>query len=153
MSGSSWLCSVYCVVQCCRIDYGATYYACYITQAVSGRSRIRTLMWLGIHIEPEAHTGATDNAFVHKCHVFSWFWVLDYWRNSGVPGPLRDAISLPPCYRAPIAVLPDTSLKSPLLPELSFTVRQIKKVRWQTWGQFPLVQHLVIFNLDSSIVD
>lgn len=96
MSGSSWLCSVYCVVRCSRIDHGATYYACYITQAVSGRTRIRTLMWLGIHIEPEAHTGATDNAFVHKCHVFSWFWVLEYWRNSGVPGPLRDAISLPP---------------------------------------------------------
>lgn len=58
-----------------------------------------------------------------------------------------------PCYREPIAVLPDTSLKSPLLPELSFTVRQIKKVRWQTWGQFSLVQHLIIFNLYTSYVD
>lgn len=34
MSGSSCLPSVYCVVQGSRIDYGATYYACYITQAV-----------------------------------------------------------------------------------------------------------------------
>lgn len=148
MSGSSWVPYVYCVAQGSQIDYGAICYACYITQAVSGRTRIRILMWLGIHIEPETHGGATDNAFLDKCFVFSRFWV-DTKETQGFQ-VFWGTQSPCPCYMAPFAVLTDTSLKAPLMLELSFTVRQIKKVRWQTGGQFSLVQCLVLFNLDPS---